>query len=87
MKILIFVDYASKEFNKDFQLSNILLEDNSVFLVTSNEQLKMAEKHYDILLLGYSFNHGTSVSTSLKIYSIQDNDKYEDIIHKIKEFQ
>lgn len=57
MKIIIFVDYTSKEFNKDFDYANILIENEHNVLMVSNEiQLRSAINYYDILLYGYSYS-------------------------------
>lgn len=83
MNVLIYVDYTSSEFNKDFQLSNRLTYDNSVFLVTSAEQLQMAEKHYDILIVGFSAE-GVNIETVIPCIKVNKLDTYESIIEKIK---
>ena len=56
MKIIIFADYTSKEFNKDFNYANLLIEKgHNVLLVTNEVQLMSAVNYYDILLYGYSY--------------------------------
>ncbi|MBE5757430.1 MAG: hypothetical protein E7345_00675 [Clostridiales bacterium] len=55
MKILIYVNYSNKEFNKDFSYANLLIEKgHNVLLVTNDVQLNSAKDYYDILLWGYS---------------------------------
>ena len=54
MKIILYVDFSSKQFNKDFDLSNALLREHTVLLVINNEQLYNAYTSYDILLYGNS---------------------------------
>ena len=56
MKIVVFVDYSNAEFNKDFALSNALLErGHQVFLVSNNEQLQYyVSGGMDKLIRGYS---------------------------------
>lgn len=54
MKIIIYVDYSSSEFNKDFALSNALLTVHNVFLVSSEKQLEDYKDKADFILIGYS---------------------------------
>lgn len=54
MKIILTVDFANKNFNKDYQLSVSLLSKHSVLLVTNTHQLNNACQFYDILLIGQS---------------------------------
>ena len=56
MKIVIYVDYSNDLFNKDFALSNALLDKgHQVFLVTSYEQLSQyINNGMDNLIRGYS---------------------------------
>ena len=57
MKIIIFIDFASNEFNKDFIISNALLsEGHAVLLVNSMIQLESAYKSYNIVLWGNSYS-------------------------------
>lgn len=54
MKIIIYVDFKNKDFNKDFMLSQSLLNEHTVLLVTSVEQLHSSMGAYDLILLGFS---------------------------------
>lgn len=54
MNILISVNFSHSEFKKDFDLSNALLEEHTVLLVTNDTQLNNASNHYDLLILGKS---------------------------------
>ena len=57
MKIIIYVDYSSKEFNKDFNYANKLIEnEHNVLMVANAEQLSSAINYYDILLYGFSYS-------------------------------
>jgi len=83
MKIIIFVNYKSQEFNKDFTLANELIKNHSVFLVTSVEQLNEAEPHYDVILLGYSCDE-IDYNFTKKHYKIKNSDTIADIINNLK---
>lgn len=54
MKIIIYVDFKNKDFNKDFTLSQSLLSEHTVLLVTNMEQLRSSIGTYDLILLGFS---------------------------------
>lgn len=54
MKIIIYVDFKHKDFNKDFMLSQSLLAEHTVLLVTNREQLSSSIDAYDLVLLGFS---------------------------------
>ncbi len=54
MNILISVNFSHPEFKKDFDLSNALLLEHTVLLVTNDIQLNNASNHYDLLILGKS---------------------------------
>lgn len=54
MKIIITVDFSNNKFNSDFALSNALLGEHTVLLVTSEEQLKSSLFAYDIVVIGLS---------------------------------
>lgn len=55
MKIVIFVDYASNKFNKDFQVSNRLVsEGHNVFLAVNSTQFDDLKGKCDRAYLGYS---------------------------------
>jgi len=71
MNIIIYVDFSSKEFNKDFNISNALLDEHTVLLVTSNEQLEKSYANYDILLLGNSLSYIPKVDY-INSFSIKD---------------
>lgn len=53
-KIIIYVDFTSEEFNKDFKLSQELAVENTVLMVTSLEQLHSSIMTYDMVLIGFS---------------------------------
>ena len=72
MKIIIFVDFASSEFNKDFVISNALTQEHTVLLVTSMEQLLAAKDSYDVVLIGNSINANTTEFVSIKNMSLQE---------------
>lgn len=54
MKIIITVDFSNNKFNSDFSLSNVLLQEHTVLLVTNKTQLEIARKSYDLIVSGYS---------------------------------
>lgn len=54
MKIIITVDFSNSKFNSDFALSNALLTEHTVLLVTSEEQLMSSVPAYDIVVVGLS---------------------------------
>ncbi len=56
MRIVIFVDYSHSEFNKDFMLSNALLDvGHQVFLVSNIQQLnEYINSDMDKLIRGFS---------------------------------
>ena len=56
MKIVVFVNYSDENFNKDFTLSNALLDrGHQVFLVSSVEQLNQyISNDLDKLIRGFS---------------------------------
>ena len=55
MKIVIYVNYSSIEFNKDFQLSNTLISSgHNVFLAINDIQYNELKKNCDKAVLGYS---------------------------------
>lgn len=57
MKIIIYVNFSSSEFNKDFEISNALIDHGHTVLLVSNDiQLESAYKSYDIVLYGNSFS-------------------------------
>ena len=61
MKIILYVDFANKDFNKDFELSNALIQDHTLLLVTNQKQLQSAISSYDIVLFGNSTNDNLQV--------------------------
>lgn len=83
MKIILYVDFSSKEFNKDFVISNALLKEHTVLLVTSKEQLNNAYKSYDILLYGNSIEKIDDIN-NIKNYSISglSIEEIEELIKK-----
>ena len=54
MNIVIFVNYSDKEFNKDFQIANVLLKEHNVFLVINDIQLDSYYSKCDLLIRGLS---------------------------------
>ena len=54
MRLLISVDFSNKNFNSDFTLSNDLLSEHTVLLVTNIKQLEDAYPSYDLLIIGKS---------------------------------
>jgi len=84
MKIIIFVDFSSDEFNKDFQVSQELINlENTVLLVNNSVQLNSAYSSYDILLLGNSFS-GNIEFNNLKTINIK-NLNIDDLLSRLVE--
>lgn len=54
MNIILYVDFKSKEINSDFALSNALISEHTVLLVTNEVQLEDSYKVYDLVLVGKS---------------------------------
>ena len=54
MNIIYYVDFKSPQINKDFSLSNALIEEHTVLLVTNDEQLRNSIDFYDVVLIGVS---------------------------------
>ena len=71
MNIIMYVDFSSSEFNKDFVISNALLDEHTVLLVTNDIQLEKSYKTYDLLLLGNSIDN-ISIKYPIKIISIKN---------------
>ena len=84
MKIILFVDYSSKDFNKDFEISNVLLREHSILMVNSQEQLETAYPKYDLVILGYSCNN---INCSYKNLINIKNLNIEAIICKLNTFK
>lgn len=84
MKVIIFVDFKSVKFNKDFVLSNALLEEHNVLLVTNTRQLSDAMDNYDILLLGYSVDTDISLNYNKPVINIIDDMSIACIQEKLK---
>ena len=76
MKIVICVDYANSEFNKDFILSNRLLEEgHNVFLAINKSQLDYFKICCDVCIQGYSCQLD-DILVSIKDYSIEKAVEY-----------
>lgn len=55
MKIVIFVDYSNIEFNKDFQVSNRLINaGHNIFLAINDVQFEELRNRCDKAYIGYS---------------------------------
>ena len=54
MKIILSVDFSNPKFNNDFALSNVLLQEHTILMVTNQQQLDDAVKDYDLVLFGRS---------------------------------
>ena len=84
MKIIIYVDFANAEFNKDFALSNRLTGDgHTVLLVTNDGQLIVSMGAYDLVLSGFSCKKDLSIIDK-STYSINTDEDLDglDIILK-----
>lgn len=79
MKIIIYVDFSSTEFNKDFIVSQELINhEYTVLLVNNFVQLESAYLSYDILLYGNSYN-GNNDFDKLKSFDLK-NKNIDEII-------
>lgn len=57
MKIVIYVDYSNKEFNKDFETANMLIDKgHNVFLAINDIQFNELKKNCDKAVKGYSYS-------------------------------
>ncbi len=74
MKIVIYVDYSNKEFNKDFMLSNTLIaRGHNVFLAVNDEQFKELSLKCELSLIGISYNKNfEGIKKITKFMSIDD---------------
>lgn len=55
MKIVILVDYSNSNFNKDFQMANMLIDNgHNVFLAINDNQFEDLKLKCDRAYLGYS---------------------------------
>ena len=84
MKIIIYVDFKSSKFNKDFSLSNARLEEHNVLLVTNTRQLGNAIENYDILLLGYSIDIDITLNYNKPVLNLLDYMSIESVQEKLK---
>ena len=58
MKIVILVDYSNTDFNKDFRVSNMLInQGHNVFLAINNDQFEELKSKCDNAYLGYSMKN------------------------------
>ena len=58
MKIVIYVDYANSNFNKDFSFSNQLIaKGHNVFLAINDIQFEELKKNCDNAILGFSYSN------------------------------
>ena len=57
MKIVIYVDYSNKNFNKDFEIANMLIErGHNVFLAINDDQFNDLKNRCDKAVKGYSYS-------------------------------
>ena len=84
MKIVIYVNYTSSEFNNDFKLSNMLIErGHNVFLAVNDEQFDYFRANCDKFVIGLSMSHCyTQVHDNLQEY---DNLYYVDGIKELSQ--
>ena len=62
MKIVIYVDYSNSQFNKDFQVSNMLIDKgHNVFLAVTEEQFEYFKDKCDRSFVGYSHGDGAEL--------------------------
>ena len=81
MKIVIYVDYANAQFNKDFKLANVLIEHgHNVFFAVNDEQFEYFKDKCDKSICGYSqtkISYNADISTLncelSKVVEIIDN--------------
>ena len=72
MKIIIYVNYSSKEFNKDFDYANMLIEnEHNVLMVSNDKQLYSAIDYYDVLIYGFSYS-GQPLALSMNSFNFND---------------
>jgi len=86
MNIIFFVDFKSKNINNDFKISNAMLDEHTILLVTSIEQLQNSIKAYDLVIIGSSCEN-IDLDINKKIIKFQkdwDLDRLRQEINKWK---
>ncbi|MBE5738321.1 MAG: hypothetical protein E7354_01105 [Clostridiales bacterium] len=83
MKIIIYVDFKDEKFNRDFALSQKLTAENTVLMVTNDEQLYSSIDSYDILLFGFSCE-AKSVSIEKTIMDLVSDASLEELEKLLK---
>ena len=77
MNIVIYVNYSDSNFNKDFEIANVLLLEHNVFFAINNRQLDDLYKKCDILLRGLSAKD--IILSQFTYYDLNDKTYLEDI--------
>jgi hypothetical protein len=73
MKIVILVDYSDKNFNKDFELANMLIgKGHHVFLAINDMQFTDLKKNCDKAVLGYSSKDTFLYADCIKLNKFSD---------------
>lgn len=77
MNIVIYVNYSDKEFNNDFRIANVLLEEHNVFFAINNMQLEILCDKCDLLIRGLSAKNINL--DNYNYYDLNENTYKEDI--------
>lgn len=77
MNIVIYVNYSDSEFNKDFKIANVLLEEHNVFFAINNIQLDDFYPKCDLLIKGLSAKNIDL--HKYKFYDLKEDTYLEDI--------
>lgn len=77
MNIVIYVNYSDINFNKDFEIANVLLTEHNVFFAINDRQLNDLYDKCHILIRGLSVK-GTSLS-QFTYYDLNENTYLDDI--------
>lgn len=79
MKIVFYVNYSDKQFNIDFKVANLLInEGHNVFFAINDEQFEYFSSNCDKSIIGLSMNNYDK-------YSYVNYIKYNDNINIIKD--
>lgn len=82
-KIIIYVDFSSEDFNKDFKLSQELAVDNTVLMVTNLEQLHSSIGAYDLVLIGFS-SASKLENVSKPVFDLKVTEQYNKALDILK---
>ena len=82
MNIIYYVDFKSPQINSDFAISNALISEHTILLVTSKEQLLASIDTYDLILVGKSAS-GVNLDVNKKAIYIEAGWELQEIVNEI----